>query len=50
MKRNRLLANGLMRLAAYALMALVGVGSGDAWGEGLSAQPNPSFLRWQKMH
>ena len=47
MKRNRLLANGLMRLAAYALMALVGVGAGEAWGEiGIAPRVNPQHHKW----
>lgn len=47
MKRDRLFVNGLMRLAACALMVSVGVGK--AWGQiSTSAPINPAFLQWQK--
>ena len=45
MKRDRLFMNGLMRLAACALMALVGVEA--VWGQSI-APINPAFTQWQK--
>ena len=50
MKRNRLLANGLMRLVACALTALVSVGAGEAWGQNMiySAPLNPRYVKWKK--
>ena len=47
MRRDKLFGNKFMRFAACTLMAFAC--AGEAWGDGLAAGPNPSYLRWKKM-